>query len=463
MNSNPLIGLACAAENWLSCDLTTDVIHDARRAVLDWFASMLPGCIEGPVVPLTRALASERGEGSSFVYANGVNCTARHAALLNGTASHTVEFDDIFRDGGYHPGSPTISAALAVAQSEGASVDAFHRAIIGGYEVGCRIAMALQPSHYQNWHITATVGTIGAAVSTAMLKGCDAEGIGHAIAIASSFAGGHQENLQGQGQTKAMHCGHAADAGVLAGFAASEGVTGSLDSLNAPHGYAAATSDSTGDWEKGFSGLGDWTPISRMTFKNHGCCGHIFPTLDGLRAAQAKRHFAPEDVARIIVYGYGPTKSICDRMDVNSARDARFSLQYCMAALLYTGGVRLAAFNQENLARSDLRAFMNKVTVEKDAEIAARYPVQRQARLMIELTSGEQIKHFQPTRKGDPDDPLTDTELFEKFDELTSGIVSAEQAAYLKYQVMTSDDLPGAVILNSHNAAKHFTDTKRES
>lgn len=452
MNTNPMMQLAQAAHDWRTCDMPSAVSHDARRAVLDWFAAMLPGCAEGPVVPLSLALQIERGQGAAVCYAEGATGSARHAALINGTASHTVEFDDIFRDGGYHPGSPTISAALAVAQAEGASMDDFLRAVIGGYEVGCRIAMALQPSHYRHWHITATVGTMGAAVSTAMLKGCDAEQIAHAIAIASSFSGGHQENLQGQGQTKPMHCGHAADAGVLAGLSAAAGITGSPDSLTAPYGYAAATSDNTGDWNKGLAGLKEWTPISRMTFKNHGCCGHIFPTLDGLRAVQKDHTFGPDDVKQINVYGYGPTKSICDRMDVKSARDARFSVQYCTAALLYTGGVRLAAFTPEALGRIDLRAFMPKVAVQEDPEIAARYPVQRQARLKIELTSGEIIEHFQPTRKGDPDDLLTDAELFEKYDELTSGVLSSDQAQTLKDQVMTSDHLPGAVTLRSHDA-----------
>lgn len=447
MDDNPLMELARAAESWRTRDLTGRVGHDTRRAVLDWFAAMLPGCVEGPAVALSRALAAGRGDGEAVAYVDGARGTARHAALLNGTASHTVEFDDIFRDGGYHPGSPTISAALAVAQAEGASAEAFHRAVIGGYEVGCRIAMALQPSHYRNWHITATVGTMGAAVSTAMLKGCDATGIGHAIAIASSFAGGHQENLQGQGLTKPLHCGHAAEAGVLAGLAAAEGVTGSPESLHAPHGYAAATSDGTGNWSAALEGLGDWTPISRMTFKNHGCCGHIFPTLDGIRVMQARRAFGPEDVARIEIHGYGPTVAICDRMEVNNARDARFSVQYCAAALLHTGAVRLLAFTPEALARPDLRDFMNKVTVVEDGQIAAAYPARRQARLKIALNSGEVIEHFQPTRKGDPDDPLTDAELFEKFDELAAEVLDAEESARLRDAIMSSDDLPGGVSL----------------
>ena len=132
MTTNPMMQLAQAAHDWRTCDVPAAVAHDARRAVLDWFAAMLPGCVEGPVVPLSSALQMERGQGAAVSYAEGTTGSARHAALLNGTASHTVEFDDIFRDGGYHPGSPTISAALAVAQAEGARMNDFLRAVIGG-------------------------------------------------------------------------------------------------------------------------------------------------------------------------------------------------------------------------------------------------------------------------------------------------------------------------------------------
>ncbi len=444
---NPLITLARAAHRWQSCDLPAAVAHDSRRAVLDWFGALLPGCVEPPALALSRALASDRGTGGAVSYTDGLRGSARYAALLNGTASHTAEFDDIYRDGGYHPGSPTISAALAVAQGHGASAEDFHRAVIAGYEVGCRIAMALQPSHYRDWHITATVGTMGAAVATALLKGCEADGIAHAIAIASSFAGGHQENLQGDGLTKPLHCGHAAEAGVLAGLAAAEGLTGSLNSLHAPHGYAAAASDTTGNWAHALAGLGDWTPISRMTFKNHGCCGHIFPTLDGLRALQARHPFGADDVARIDVRGYGATAAICDRLDVITPRDARFSVQYCAAALLVTGSVRLAAFAPDALARADLRAFMPRVHVAEDAALSAAYPGQRQAILRVELTDGTVLDHHQPTRKGDPDDPLSDAELSAKFDELAAVVLDADAAQRLKTTIMTTGDLPGAVPL----------------
>nr|CAD6603970.1 MmgE/PrpD family protein [Rhizobium sp. TCK] len=450
--SNPLIRLAEAAAHWNNCPLPEEVDWQTRRTILDWFGSMLPGCLDGPGPALAKVLASGRGEGRAISYVDGSVGTSRHAALLNGVTSHTAEFDDIFRDGGYHPGSPTISAALAVAQDVGASGDAFRRAVIGGYEVGCRIAIALQPSHYRDWHITATVGTIGAAVSTAMLLGGTADTIAHAIAISTSFAGGHQENLQGLGNTKPLHCGHAAEAGVLAGLAATAGVTGSLDSLHAPHGYAAASSDTTGNWQAALDGLGEWTSITRMTFKNHGCCGHIFPTLDGVRTLQSQVGFQADDIHSITVRGYGPTAAICNRMTVETARDARFSVQYCVGALLTIGRVRMEAFTPEALARDDIRAIMPKVVVVEDAEIAAAYPSRRMARLRVELTDGRVLDHFQETRKGDPDDPLTDAELVEKYDELAAVALGDQDREGLKQQVLFGTDLPMALTIAPRTA-----------
>jgi 2-methylcitrate dehydratase PrpD len=422
--NNPLIKLADSAAQWQHTEISPQVEWATRRALLDWFATTLPGCVLAPATLLTEALQSGRGQGNAVCYVDGTLGSARYAALINATASHTVEFDDIFKDGGYHPGSPTIAAALAIAQQDGASLNQLHRAIIGGYEVGCRLTLAIQPSHYSYWHTTATVGTIGAAVSTAMLKHASASEIAHAIALASSFAGGHQQNLQGDGMAKAMHPGHAADAGILAGLAAANGVTGSLDSLHASNGWVAATSDSTGAWAAALDGIGNWTPITQMTIKNHGCCGHIFPALDGLKNMQLNTPFAVEDIVAIHVDGYNATFKMCDRPNPRSAQEARFSIQYCLAAQLILGGVRLSAFSQENLGRSDIRELMKAITVSEDVELTRGYPQKRTASIKMELASGENIHHFQATRKGDPEDPLTDDELIWKFNELASSVLA---------------------------------------
>jgi len=439
---NPLLILAGHAASWHRCPWPDGLEHHARRALLDWFAATLPGAQRPPATLLAAALADERGVGQAVCYVDGQRGLARHAALLNAIASHTVEFDDIHRDSGLHPGSPTIAAALAVAQGQGASMDQLLRALVAGYEVGGRIALAVQPSHYRMWHTTATVGTISAAVAAALLLGCDAVRIGHAIALAATSAGGLQQAFRGEGLSKPMHAGHAAEAGLLAARAAAAGVTGAPDVLHGPAGFAAATSDSTGQWDHALIGLGESFVIASITFKNHGCCGHIFPALDGLLALREQHGFEPDDVLSIHVAGYRPTAEMCDRPVVTTEQEARFSTQYCIAALLHLGAVRLDAFTPQRLQDPILHAFMPKVSVSLAPDLADAYPRRRAARLRVELKSGEVLLHEQPIRKGDPEMPLTDTELTDKFRELVSPVLGKAGAGTLLECILTGKDVP---------------------
>jgi 2-methylcitrate dehydratase PrpD len=420
--------------------------HHARRALVDWFAALLPGCLRPPATLLAKALAAERGTGRAICYVDGRASPLRHAALINAAASHTIEFDDIHRDSGYHPGSPVISAALAAAQSRDASLDTLLRAMVAGYDVSSRIGLAVQPSHYRMWHITGTVGTFGAAVATAHVLGCGPTEMAHAIATAATMAGGLQQAFRGDGMSKPMHPGHAADAGTLAALAASAGVTGALDVLDGPVGFAAATSEDRGKWDLALEGLGVVQPIEAITFKNHGCCGHIFAALDAISALKLEHRFTADDVESIHVEGYAATKDICDRPVATTEQEARFSVQYCTAALLLLGGVRIAAFTPEHLADPAIRRQMAKVTVAMAPDLAASYPSRRAARVAIRLADGRQLDRYQPTRKGDPDAPLSDAELSEKFLELTTPVIGA-RAHDLLDTLWTGDTLPGAIPL----------------
>jgi 2-methylcitrate dehydratase PrpD len=441
LSINPLIVLAEHAAVLRARPLSEALNRDARRALIDWFAALFAGRQLPPATLLAKALPPVGEPWRSVRYTDGLTSDVRSAALMNGVASHTAEFDDIFRDAGYHPGSATISAALAFAQDRQASFDDLLRAIVVGYEVSCRIALAVQPSHYRYWHPTATIGAFGAAAACSAVLQMDAESTANALALAATMASGLQHSLRGDGMGKALQVGHAADAGCLAALAAAGGATGDLDVLHGPVGYAAATSDGRGDWDQALANLGARFLIGEITIKNHGCCGHAFAALDGIAELRRIHGFGVADIAHIHVESYAAAKEICDRPVIHDAQQARLSLQYCIGALLRLGSVRLDAFGPRCLQDPQIKGIMDKVTVAVDPEIAKGYPTQRAARVTIDLIDGTRLERFQPTRKGDPDAPLSDIELSEKFIELSTPVLGTVEARDWLDALWNSDDI----------------------
>jgi len=421
------------AEGYRRQAVAPQVLHQAKRVVIDWYAALLPGAMVPPAPLLERALAAELDHGDSHL-ALGRRATVRAAALINGAAAHTVEVDDIFREGIYHPGAPTIAAALAVAQSRHVPGDAFLRAVIVGYEISTRIAAAMGRAHYKYWHNTGTIGCFGAASASAELLGLDRKRFAHALATVATFSAGLQQAFRVDSMSKPMHAGRAAEAGVTAALAAAEGVTGSLDIMEGDAGYGRAMGygDAGGpDWNRALATLSEDFHITQMTFKNHACCGHAFAAIDGALALKARMGVAAGEIARVRVGGYRATLEVAGIADPATAAEARFSTPYLVATALTHGSVRHAAFEPERLADSATRALMRRVELAVDPELDAAFPAQRAARVAIESRDGRRGEHLQPTRKGDPDMPLSDTELEHKYLELASPVLGEERARQL--------------------------------
>ncbi|MBZ5600936.1 MAG: MmgE/PrpD family protein [Acidobacteriia bacterium] len=438
------------AEREQRAPLPHEVWHHAKRAVIDWFAALIPGGALEPTTMLERALAGDVGRGKSILYPSGRRATLRTAALINGTASHIVEFDDIFRDGIIHPGSPVIAAALAAAQDREIGGEPLLRAIVTGYEISTRIAMAVNPAHYKFWHTTGTVGTMGAAAAVASMLGLDREKIAHAIATSVTMAAGLQQAFRSDAMSKPLHAGHAAEAGALAALAAAEGFTGALDILEGEAGFGSAMSRGV-DWSKATAGLGERYNITQMTFKNHGCCGHTFAAIDAALALRGRVEV--ENISRIRVATYKTAIDVTGNATPATAFEAKFSIPYTIATALVHGSVRLNAFEPSRLADSKVRDLMRRVELRVDPELDSKFPGQRAARVTIEMNNGRGFEHFQPTRKGDPDQPLSDAELNEKFLELAGGVIGVEEARGLLDELWRIDGMPRVAFLTAGRSA----------
>jgi 2-methylcitrate dehydratase PrpD len=286
------------------------------------------------------------------------------------------------------------------------------------------------PSHYKFWHTTGTVGAFGAAAAVATVLGCNRDQIAHALGTVGSFAAGLQQAFRSQCMTKPLHGGHAAEVGALAAMGAAKGLTGALDMLEGEVGFGAAMSVNP-DWTKAIKDLGVDYHITRVTFKNHGCCGHTFAPIDGALHLQKTHGFGWRDIKRVTIATYKAGTDITDNPNPEGEYQAKFSLQYVTAHALVHGSVRLVAFAPERLLDPDVRAVLAKVEVVTDPVLSKGYPGQRAAHVEIELNDGRVFKHFQPYRKGDPEMLLTDDEVNEKFLELAMPVIGDAPAREL--------------------------------
>ena len=403
---------AAWAEAFRAQPIPPEVLHHARRALIDWHAALLPGSVVAPATMLKKAFAEEFERGYP-----------RALALINGTAAHTVEVDDIYRDGIYHPGAPTIAAALSLKPGNPL------RAIVVGYEISTRIGAAMGRPHYRYWHNTGTIGCFGACAAAAEVLNLPKGQFAHALATVATFSAGLQQAFRMDSMSKPLHAGHAAEAGVTAALAAREGVIGSLDVMEGEAGFGRAMGDGP-DWDKALATFGREFHVTRMTFKNHACCGHTFAAIDGALALKSRMGIQAEDIDKVDVGTYRAGVEVAHYENPTTPAEGRFSLKYVVATALTHGSVRLAAFQPERISERKTRELMQKISVGVDAALDATFPRQRAARVAIE-SRGRREEWLQPTRKGDPDAPLSDAELEEKYLELASPVVGAQRARSL--------------------------------
>jgi 2-methylcitrate dehydratase PrpD len=438
--------LANKAIELLEQPLPQAVIHHAKRAVIDWYASALPGTQTEPIRLLEQAVAEDLDRGRAKLIL-GRPATVRTAALVNGATAHVAELDDSFRDAMYHPGAATVAAALASCQEINATGADFLRSVVAGYEVSTRIGMVMGRAHYRYWHNTGTIGAFGAVAAAAAAYKLDAGAFAHALATAATFTAGLQQAFRMDSMSKPLHPGRAAEAGVLAAQLGRQGVTGSLDIFEGSAGLGQAMSDGP-DWSGIAETLGTDFHITRLTVKNHVGCGHAFPAIDGALALREQHNVNPADIASIHIATYRPAIDIACYDAPQTANEARFSIKYMVATALVHGGVRMNAYSPKRMACLATRELMKKISVAVDPNMDSGFPQQRAARIEFQLEDGSRLQYLQPNRKGDPEAPLTDKELEGKFMELAEPVMGQARSDALLRRLWRLED-QSAACLNS--------------
>jgi 2-methylcitrate dehydratase PrpD len=346
---------------------------------------------------------------------------AGRQALLMGSLCHILEVDDLHRTSVVHPGCVVVPAMLALAapsRRQGTGGRACLTALLHGYEAACRVGMAVGREHYRVWHNTATCGPFGSAMAASHLLGLDEEATVHALGNAGSQSAGLWEFIETGAETKHLHAGRGAEAGVVAAGLARFGFTGAPRILEGARGFFRAAcpdaaperllEDADGRWQVHATSIKPW-PSCRHTHPAIACALDI---QDRMRRAGLSR----DAISAVRVTAYQAALDVCDRPAPDSAYAAKFSLQHCVAAGLFDGTIDFASF--EAAARERLARPRGLVALATGEPFQASYPGAWGSRVEATASDGRVVAAEVRHARGDPEAALSRAELIGKAESL---------------------------------------------
>jgi 2-methylcitrate dehydratase PrpD len=396
-------------------DLSSEVIHYAKRHLLDTVGVMIAGAPGDVATRAENVVASVRGGGKIPVPGRVRRADLLDAAFLGGTAAHGIELDDGYRAGSAHCCCVVVPTALSIAYDRRACGSALLEAIVAGYETNIALARACAPDLRQRgFHPTSAVGPFGAAMATGKLRGLPADRLHHALGIAASSSAGLFAFVNGGGDIKRLHAGHAAREGMQAALLAEQGVEGPPDVLEARDGFMQAFAFGRLDKARAIA-LPPKVPfgITDCYIKPYACCRHIQPAIEALYGLLDDEKIATDDIKRVDVETY---KIAAEHAHTgwDDFASAQLSFPYLMGLAARYRGIKFEHFDQKMRSDPAFAAFAKKLSVTAPPEIDQLYPNLRPARVTVTTARGKFTRQADEAL-GSRLVPLDDAGLNDKF------------------------------------------------
>jgi 2-methylcitrate dehydratase PrpD len=444
-SSSPAAGFTVKLAHWIADaprNWPGHAVDQAQRGIVDTVACMIAGSRDEAVQRVRNGLRQWGAHGTASRIGDDGTIDAPWAALINGTAAHALDYDDVLDPAASHVSAVLVPSLLALAEEIDASGADVIDAYIAGVEVEQCLAEALNMAHYaRGWHTTLTFGAPAAAAACARLLRLNSGQTCHAVSIATSFAGGFKRQFGTN--AKPFHAGLAAKNGIVAARMAAAGLTADSEVFEGARGFLDLMA---GNEAAGFDGVlkrlaGQPAVLSPgVWLKRYPCCASTHRAVDGLLALCRTHGLAPADISRVDTLVSEP--AVRNLMYVKPADEmqARFSMPFCVAAACYDGDLRLQTFRRDSIARGDIAAFIPRVTMSSDSAQPADMPstVKSWATTTITTTDRRNFTLKVVDPKGYPDNPLSEHELAAKFRDCASDQPAAVLASYGDWRAVAS-------------------------
>jgi 2-methylcitrate dehydratase PrpD len=442
--------LAAFAHDFPGRDIPEAMRHEALRALLNWM-----GCAVGASRHETveRALAALRpfsGPPQATVLGRGDRLDILHAAMLNGIASHTFDFDDTHLRTVIHPSGPVASAILALAERQPVGGSAFVDAFVVGVEVECRIGNAVYPSHYDvGWHITGTTGVLGAAAAASRLLGLDVAQTTHALGIAATTASGLREMFGSM--CKPFHPGWAAKNGLTAALLAQQGFTSAAQAIEGRRGFANVLATKR-DYAAITERLGETWELAQNTYKPFACGVVIHPVIDACIELRNTYGIDPAQVTAVSADVHPLVLELTGKAAPQSGLEGMFSVYHSAAAALIDGAAGEAQYSDARVRDPGVVALRDKVKTRVDRSMA-----EDAARVTITLADGRTLEQNVEHAIGSLERPMDDEDIMQKFRDLTVPILGEHVAEALIEQVWALEAMDDVGRIAAMTAPSHAT------
>ena len=391
------------------------VVHQSKRCLIDFLGVALAAGKTELMVGVDDILGQMAGPPEAILIGESRRCSVLNATLINAIKGHTLDMDDGHRFANAHPAAVVLPAALALAEQQGLVGRDFIAAVVAGYETLLYMAINLNPAHlHRGFHTTANVGAFGAAAACSKILGLEQKQVENALSIAGLCGGGVLEVLSSGQMMKPFQTARAAQAGLLCALLAQRGAQGPELIFEGPMGFFKAYAGHKIEPEH-FEGLGSEWEIERVYFKIYCACRHIHAALDAVADLLQQHPLKPEAIAGIEVETY----TIASRLTDHGAADgstiaAKFSMPVCIALMLVFGRLERDLFTKDHILNPLVQSLADKVNARISPERDALYPRQRGAKVTIKTEQGDYMSEVTHP-KGEPENPLDDGALIEKF------------------------------------------------
>jgi len=407
-------------------DIPDEVTHQSKRCLIDWLGVTLAGSAD-PAAQVLGEVCDELGpEGTATVLGTGQETSLLLAALANGFSAHVLDFDDT-----YNPARTTVHGSapvwpVVIALSERGRVEGRHAlaAFVAGFEAQVRVALALGPAHYEaGWHVTGTVGHLGAAAAASNLLGLDTGQVANALGAAGTQAAGLKGVYGSMG--KALHPGKAAMDGLLSAFLARSGFTASTSILEHERGLLRVLSaDAEPDLVT--AGLGERWTLPDNGFKPYACGSLTHPTIEAVVGLREAHSLVPDQIVAVQATVNDYVSWVTGNANPTTGLEGKFSIFHSAAVAAVDGAASIRQFTDERVNDPAVKDMRERVGIVVDKELP-----KDAARVELTLSDRRRLTSEVQHNKGTPARPMTDAEIEAKFTELAATRVGAETARRL--------------------------------